>query len=106
MMLHTDMPTITHFASSLLILGPGIFIFAELIGAEWRIYASVNLPSLIQIMACRRQAIVWINAGILLIRPLATNFSEISIEIHFHSRKSIWKYSLENGGHFVSASMC
>ena len=26
--------------------------------------------------------------------------------IHFHSRKSIWKCHPENGGHFVSASMC
>ena len=29
----------------------------------------------------RRQAIIWTNAGILLIGPLATNFSEILIEI-------------------------
>ena len=29
----------------------------------------------------RRQAIIWTNAGLLLIRPLGTNFSEISIEI-------------------------
>ena len=29
----------------------------------------------------RRQAIIWINAGILLIWPLGTNFSEIYIEI-------------------------
>ena len=29
----------------------------------------------------RRQAIIWINAGILLIGTLGTNFSEISIEI-------------------------
>ena len=26
---------------------------------------------------CQRQAIMWTNAGILLIRPLGTNFSEI-----------------------------
>ena len=26
--------------------------------------------------------------------------------IHFHSRQYIWKCRLENGGHFVSASMC
>ena len=32
-------------------------------------------------MACR-QAIIWNNAGILLIRPLGTNFSEILIEIY------------------------
>ena len=29
----------------------------------------------------RRQAIIWTNAGILLIGPLGTNFNEISIEI-------------------------
>ena len=29
----------------------------------------------------RRQAIIWTNAGILLIRPLGTNFREILIEI-------------------------
>ena len=55
----------------------------------------------------RRQAIIWTNVGILLIRPLGTNFSEILIEIHaFYSRKCIGKCSLENGGHFVPASMC
>ena len=37
----------------------------------------------------RRQAIIWTNAGILLIGPLGTNFSEILI------------CRLENGGHFV-----
>ena len=55
----------------------------------------------------RRQAIIWTNAGLLLIGPLGTNFSEILIEIqHFHSRKCIWKCRLQNGGHFVSAPMC
>ena len=29
----------------------------------------------------RRQAIIWTNAGILLIRPLGTNFNEMLIEI-------------------------
>ena len=55
----------------------------------------------------RHQAIIWTSAGILLIRPLGTHFSEISIGIqYFHSRKCIWKYCLRNGVHFVSASMC
>ena len=31
----------------------------------------------------RRQAIIWTNAGILLIGPLGTNFSEILIEINY-----------------------
>ena len=37
----------------------------------------------------RRQAIIWTNAGILLIGPLGTNFNEISIEIHKFSFKKI-----------------
>ena len=36
-----------------------------------------------------RQAIIWTNAGILLIGPLRTNFSEISIKIHAFSFKNI-----------------
>ena len=36
-----------------------------------------------------RQAIIWANAGILLIGPLGTNFSEILIEILAFSFKKI-----------------
>ena len=55
----------------------------------------------------RRQAIIWINARILLIRPLGTNFSEISFEINTFSFKKLHlKMSSENGGHFDSVSMC
>ena len=35
----------------------------------------------------RRQAIIWTNAGILLIDPIGTNFSEILIEVHTFSYK-------------------
>ena len=35
----------------------------------------------------RHQAIIWTNAGILLVGPLGTNFSEISIEILIFSFK-------------------
>ena len=54
------------------------------------------------------QAIIWTKAGILLIKHLRTNFNKkfLSKFIYFHSRKSIWKCRLENGGHIVSASMC
>ena len=38
---------------------------------------------------CRRQVIIWTNAGILLIRSLGTNFSEILSEIHAFSFKKI-----------------
>ena len=37
----------------------------------------------------RRQAIIWTNAGILLIGPLGTNFSEILIEILIFSLKKM-----------------
>ena len=37
----------------------------------------------------RRQAIIWTNAGILLIRTLGTNFSEILTEIHIFSFKKM-----------------
>ena len=37
----------------------------------------------------RHQAIIWTNAGILLIGPLGTNFSEILIEIHAFSFKKV-----------------
>ena len=37
----------------------------------------------------RRQAIIWTNAGILLIEPLRIKFSEISIEIHTFSFKEM-----------------
>ena len=37
----------------------------------------------------RRQAIIWTNAGILLIGPLGTNFSEMLIEIHTFLFKNI-----------------
>ena len=37
----------------------------------------------------RRQAIIWTNAGILLIRTLGTNFSEILIQINAFSNKKM-----------------
>ena len=37
----------------------------------------------------RRQAIIWSNAGILLIWPVGTNYSEILITIHTFSFKNI-----------------
>ena len=37
----------------------------------------------------RRQAIIWTNAGILLIGPLRTNFNEILIGIHAFTFKKM-----------------
>ena len=70
------------------------------IDAEWRIYASVNQSSLVQIMAACRQAITWAIVEILFIGPLGTNFSDILIGIQtFWSRKCAWKFRLLNGVH-------
>ena len=55
----------------------------------------------------RRQAIIWTNAGILLIGPLGTNFSEFFIAIHtFSFNKTHLKMSSAKWRPFVSASMC
>ena len=55
-------------------------------------YASlnwVNIGSDNGLAPNRRQAIIWTNAGILLIGPLGTNFSEILPEIHIFSSKNM-----------------
>ena len=53
------------------------------------------------------QAIIWTNAGILLIGPLGTSFSEILIKIHaFSFKKMHLKMSSGKWRPFVSASMC
>ena len=52
------------------------------IGSEWRIYALVTYETIDSdnsLSPFRRQAIIWTNAGILLIGPLRTNFCEIWI---------------------------
>ena len=55
----------------------------------------------------RRQAIIWTNAGILLIRPLETNFSESLIGIQtFSFKKMHLKMSSAKCRSFVSASIC
>ena len=60
-------------------------------GAEWHLYASrlTIIGSDNGLSPLRRQAIIWTSAGILLISPLPTNFSEILIEIHAFFFKKI-----------------
>ena len=54
-----------------------------------------------------RRAIIWTNAGKLLIRTLGTDFSEIISDIHtFPFKKKRLKMSSEKCCHFVSASTC
>ena len=62
--------------------------------AEWHIYASVNYTitgsdnGLPPVQGC--QAIIWTNAGILLIGPLGKNFSDIITKIHTFSLKNLY----------------
>ena len=76
----------------------------------WRIYASVTYATIGSDNGWspgRPQDIIWTSAWISLIEPLGANFRETLIEIHIFSlKKCIWKCRLEDGGHFVSASMC
>ena len=53
---------------------------------QWRHFQNGRL---VAILPDRRQAIIWTNAGILLIETLRTNFNEILIEIHTFSFKNI-----------------
>ena len=51
-----------------------------------------NIGSGNRLLPGRRQPIIWTNAGILLIGPLGTNFSEILIEVYtFSFKKMHWK---------------
>ena len=57
----------------------------------------------------RRQAIIWVNAGIIMIMLIGlvgTNSSEIWMEIYAFSCMKMHLKMSGNGGHFVSASMC
>ena len=66
-----------------------------------------NIASYNGLAPARRKAIIWTNAALLSIGNLGTNFAEIVIEIQTISLKeNVWKYRLDNGGHFVSASVC
>ena len=60
-------------------------------GRVTHIYVSdlTNIGSDNGLSPARRQAIIWTNAGILLIEPLGTNFSEILIGIQIFSFKKM-----------------
>ena len=76
------------------------------IEAMWCKYASVNnaiIGSDNGLLPIRCQAIIWTNAGFLLIRPQGKYFKEILFEIEKFSFKEMhWKFHLQNGGHLVS----
>ena len=70
-----------------------------------RIYASVNWVNIGSdngLSPDRCQAIIWIDARILLTGTLGTHLNEIRNKIQtFHSWKCIWNCRLRNGDHFV-----
>ena len=53
----------------------------------------------------RRQAIIWTNAGILLIGPFGTSVKFQPEFKHFHWSKCIWKFRLQNGV-YLSRLLC
>ena len=89
----------------------------ELTHWGWVTHIRVGKPTIIGsdngLSLERRQAIIWTNAGILLIGPLGTNFSEILIKIQtFASKKIRLKMSSAKccwfhfGLNVLSNSMC
>ena len=54
----------------------------------------------------RRQAIIWTNAGILLIGPLETNFSEILIEIYIFIQENSFKSVVWKMAAILSRPQC
>ena len=54
----------------------------------------------------RRQAIVWTNAELFSITSSGTIFSEIRIKMQHFSFKKMNLNVLENGGAFVSTTIC
>ena len=66
-------------------------VFMSYSGRVTHIYVSnlIIIGSDNGLLPGRHQAIIWTNAGILLIEPLGTNFNEIVIEIRTFSFKKI-----------------
>ena len=69
-----------------------ISMWVKLIESEWRIYASPTWNSISSgsgLLPVRRQAIIWTNAEILLIRPFGTSVNRILLVIHTFSLRKI-----------------
>ena len=58
------------------------------------------------LVACLVPSHYWISDGLWIIWTLGTNFTEIWKYNSVTLRKFVWKSWLQNGGHYVFASMC
>ena len=68
------------------------------IEAEWHIYSPLA--------PFRRQTIIWINDGLLLVWPLEQPSVKFwSKYNNFRGRKRVWRCRLQNGDHLVPASV-
>ena len=74
---------------------PGLFVHILFVLTHWRRVTHICVSELTIIGSDnglspqRRQAVIWTNAGILIIGPLGTNFSEILIEIQTFSLNKV-----------------
>ena len=76
------------------------------ISVEWRMCASLNIPTLVPIMACRQFGAKSLSNPMLQYCQL-DHKEHISVKFHlkfrsFHSRKCTWKCRLGNGDQFES----
>ena len=80
------------------------------IGAEWRIYASVNyiiIGSDNGLSPVRRQPITWTSDGLLSIKPRGTHFSEFLFQIqNFSFKKMHMKMSYSKIAAILSQPQC
>ena len=90
-------PMLTHMIHMISLghseLNVNYYLWCPVILTHWGRVTHIGISKLTIISSdnglspARRQAIIWTIAGILLIGPLSTNFSEILIEIHVFSIK-------------------
>ena len=78
--------------------------------AEWRIYASVGLPSLFRIMACRLVGAKTLSEPMLkyclLVRPLATHFGDILSIRSFYFQAYAFENIVRKMRAIMSRSQC
>ena len=90
---HTNQTLDMDFGGNWSVWKPVLKLFAMLTHWGWVTHICVSKLTIIgsdnNLSPDRRQAIIWTNAGLLLMGPLGTNFSEIWIEILTFSFKKM-----------------